>query len=181
MLNKKDVEMAIRGIQTRTRNLRTDIQSVSIEIILHAYIHGDVTLADSMMTAMRAMDRQTWAMWLIQNGPFTLNKTTGKFNCNKEKRRLHATNTEEELRELLESANDWWEATKSVKEIARALDVAARIQSVATSITNATNEGKDVKIDAEAIRSAIQNLKLALDAAGHHADVVSLENYKKAA
>lgn len=181
MLNKKAVEMAIRGIQTRTRNLRTDIQSVSIEIILHAYIHGDVTLADSMMTAMRAMDRQTWAMWLTQNGPFTLNKTTGKFNCNKEKRRLHATNTEEELREVLESAGDWWEATKSVKEIARALDVASRIQSVATSVTNAINEGKDIKIDRDAIRSAIQNLKLALDAAGHAADMASLENYKKAA
>lgn len=180
IISKKDLEMKIRGVQLRTRNLREDIQGLSVEIILHAYLHGDVTLADSMMSALRSMDRQTWAMWIVQHGPFTLNKTTGKFNLNKEKRRLHVTNTEDELRELLASADNWWEATKSVKEIARALDVASRIQSVATSVTNAINEGKDIKIDADAIRSAINNLKLALDQAGHNSDMAKVQNLKAA-
>lgn len=181
MISKKDLEMKIRGIQSRTRNLRDDIQTVSVEIILHAFVHGDVTLADNLMSALRAMDRQTWAMWITQHGPFTLNKTSGKFNLNREKRKNHATNTEEELRELLSSAGDWWEATKSVKEIARALDVASKIQSVATSITNAVSESKDVKVDIDAIRSALNNLQIALRQLGHSEDVKAISEYKKAA
>lgn len=179
MISKKDLEMKIRGVQARTRNLRTDIQNLSVEIILHAFVHGDVTLADSMMAALRAMDRQTWAVWITSHGPFTLNKTSGKFNLNREKRKNYITNTEEELRDLLASVGDWWEATKSVKEIARALDVASKIQSVATSISNAVSENKDVKVDKDAIRSALKNLQLALRALEHGEDVKSVDEAKR--
>jgi hypothetical protein len=162
MLTSTEIKTKIAGIGTRTSNLRADIQALSVQIVLHAYIHGDVTLADKLMTAIRALDRTAWARWMTHNGPFILDKTTGNFKLNKERRKLFASNTEEEIVGELELAGNWWDSTPSAKSVARALDVASRILSVANSINKARDEGTDIKVDRDAIRSALVNLNLAL-------------------
>jgi hypothetical protein len=164
MLTSTEIKTKIAGINTRTQNLRADIQSVSIQIVLHAYIHGDVTLADKLMTAIRALDRTAWARWMAHNGPFVLEKETGLFKLNKAKRKLFASNTEDEIMNELALVGNWWGSTPSAKSVARALDVASRILSVANSVNKAREEGTDIKVDRDAIKSALMNLNLALTA-----------------
>jgi hypothetical protein len=162
MLTSTEIKTKIASINTRTSNLKADIQAVSMQIVLHAYIHGDVTLADRLMTAIKAMDRTAWARWLTKNGPFILDKETGEFKLNKAKRKMHSSNTEEEIVRELELAGNWWDSTPSAKSVARALDVAGRILSVANSVNKARDEGTDIKVDRDAIKSALMNLNLAL-------------------
>ena len=72
----KRVKKQIGSIKTRNATLRKMIQSTLNEIAAHAYQHGDVTLFDQLLDAVRGQDRTALIEWIEEYG-FAQMRTSG--------------------------------------------------------------------------------------------------------
>ena len=78
----KRVKKQIGSIKTRNATLRKMIQSTLNEIAAHAYQHGDVTLFDQLLNAVRGQDRKALIDWIEEYG-FARIRPEGTFGKNK--------------------------------------------------------------------------------------------------
>lgn len=157
MKTRKQIATAIRGLARSTATLRDKIHEVAVDIAEHVITHGDVTLADDLFAAVRGVDRHALAGWLNSYACAKLDPNTGKFRLNKDRRSATTWDAE-----VAASWPKWYEATKTAEQVAKDLDVAGRIESLAKSIAKASEKDRDVKIDRQAIAGALKNLELAM-------------------
>lgn len=162
LMTAKLIGTKTRSISARSKSLREDIQEVAIQVSAHAFLHGDVTLANNLLTAATGCNKLALIGWLSAHGPFIHDKTTDKCKLNKAKRELVVTNTQEEILSSFEEVENWWEFAGEPKE-SRALDVLARINALTKTVETAKKEGREVKgTDEEDIKAAIVTLLASL-------------------
>lgn len=66
--NNKRITKQIKSIAGRNKTLRNMIQSTLCEIAAHAYQHGDVTLYNKLLDAVRGQDRKALIDWIEEYG-----------------------------------------------------------------------------------------------------------------
>jgi len=64
----KRIAKQIKSIAGRNKTLRNMIQSTLCEIAAHAYQHGDVTLYNNLLDAIRGQDRKAIIDWIEEYG-----------------------------------------------------------------------------------------------------------------
>lgn len=159
MFNKSQIAAKIRSVSTRSAKLRTDIQIILVNIAGHAYEHGDVTMYDKLFAATSGVNRKKIAEWIRDYGFARLDGKTGAFKLNKKARSEVDFDTGEDVVVYLalEAAN-WWEGEADAKTIAKELDIAKRIESLAAALDMAIQDGKVVKLDERAFNKAQEHL-----------------------
>ena len=163
MLTKKQLNAKIASVSKRSAALRADIQTILINAAAHAYQHRDVGAFTRLFAATSGMNRKLIAKWAQAHGFARLDAETGTFKLNaKAHKESDFANGEDVVVYLTDNAPDWWEGEESGKDIARQLDVAARIKSLASQIKNAANKNTQVTIDASEINAAMAMLKEAI-------------------
>lgn len=147
MLNAKQLNQKIAGVRKSAKAVRENIQVVLVNATAHAYEHGDVTFFTKLFDATIGVDRKAITKWAHEYAPVRL--TEKGFRLNKAKRAAMDFATGEEVVEYLsdsENCPNWWEAVDSAEQVARALDVSSRLESLAKSIDKAVAEGNVVKL-----------------------------------
>lgn len=67
----KKLADAIKSIGVRAAKLDTEIHVAAVSVSVHAYEHGDITLATKLVDALgKGMRRNALLAWLIKYGPF---------------------------------------------------------------------------------------------------------------
>lgn len=120
-----------------------EIQALAVIVLLHAVRHGDVTLADELMSACgKGMRRSALEAWFVNNGPFVV--VEGKFGLNKELAKKMRAQSDEAITESLASLK--WEEAKKAKAVVTKLDCAAEIDRALAKLSKAV-EGADESVN----------------------------------
>lgn len=160
MLTKSQIKSRIATVSRQDQRLRDSIQTVLVNIAGHAFEHGDVTMYDMLMGAMRGANRKVVVKWIADNGFARLDASTGTFKLNKAARRNADFADGSACVEYLETEGPkWFDDVETAQQIAKALDVAKRIESVANSVENAIKDGKAVELNEIAIHKALRHLQ----------------------
>jgi len=118
----KRVKKQIGSIKTRNATLRKMIQSTLNEIAAHAYQHGDVTLFDQLLDAVRGQDRKALIDWIEEYG-FARIRPEGTFGKNKTAVDAADFADAQAVYDAYSAADTtvipWFDFVKSVKQIAK--------------------------------------------------------------
>ena len=166
MLTPKQLTAKISGIAKRNATLRDDIQTVLIHAAGHALKSRDVTFFTNLLTSVVGQDRTAITKWVHAFGLAKLDSNTGSFKLNKSAHKdcaFSETEAEEYVEELTRSAANWYDMCDDAKSIARALDVAKRIEALASSLDKAIEEGKAITFSEGAIKVATMKLQRSLE------------------
>lgn len=121
----KRINGQIKAIGNRNKTLRNMIQSTLCEIAAHAYQHGDVTLFNKLLGAVRGQDRKAMIDWIEEYGfaQMRSGEHAGTFGLAKSKvkdadyadaQAVYDDYTAEDT-----TVKPWFEFTKSVSQIAK--------------------------------------------------------------
>jgi len=157
MLTKKEISRKIRGISSRNAKLRDDIHEVLCHSAGHVVEHGDVTNIAELFNAVTGQDMVALVKWSQDRAFIRVDPKTGTVRLNKAARNAYDGTGDELVSELLDGPK-WYETACTVEKAARALDVAARLESLAKSISQKAANGEQVKADMQAIESAYRNV-----------------------
>lgn len=164
MLTIKQINTKIRGIAKRNATLRDDIQTVLVNIAGHALQTRDVSAFTLLFNSVVGQDREAIAKWATEYGLAKLDKNTGAFKLNNAAHKACDCETGDEyVARLMESAPNWYEACATNEQVAKALDAAKRIESVASAIDKAIEEGKAIKFSDGAAELAMKHLHRAVE------------------
>ena len=164
MLTSKELNAKIAGIRKSTAALRESIQIVLVNAAAHAYIHGDVTAYTRLIDATSGMNRKRIAVWVRDYGLAILQKD-GTFSLNKTARaETDFADGDAMVTYLMDEARPWYADEETPAQIAKELDVAARLKALTSQIKNASQNNTVVKVDFKAAREAIAALETVLAA-----------------
>lgn len=166
MLTSKQLNDMIVSFGKSTAAMREDMQTILINAAAHAYQHGDVTFYDRLFDNASGVNRKLATQWVHDFGFGSLGKD-GKFKLNKDARGKADFKDGLECYNWLQlNARPWYAKEESMTEVAKALDVAARINAIAASVGKvASGDHKtynEVTVDPAAINRAMAALKAAL-------------------
>lgn len=163
MFTRKQLTRKISGIAKRNAALRDDIQEVLIHTAGHALQSRDVSFFTQLFNAVVGQDRKAIAAWAQEYGLAKLDGETGTFKLNKSAHKACDCETGEEYVErLLETAPAWYDGVDDASAVAKALDVAKRIEGVAKALDKAIEDGKAISFSDNAIAAARQHLQRSL-------------------
>jgi hypothetical protein len=133
-MEKTQIQAAIGKIGEAAAKLAKDVQSVAIEVTMHALTHGDVTLADNLVDALgKGLRRASLRAWFEVNGPFYLPRGKTSFALDKERAKKLRAIPEAELRETL--AKNLWEEAKPEEAVVTVLDCTAKVDAFIKRMT----------------------------------------------
>lgn len=158
LLTKKQLTNKIDGIGKRTTTLRQDIHETLCHAAGHAYEHGDVTSFTRLFNATSGMARKDIAAWVAEFGFARLTKD-GTYKLNKKTRGEADYASGAACAEYLLAERKWYENEMNAEEIVRALDVAKRMDSLASSIEKADKDDKPITMDVAAMNKASKRLR----------------------
>jgi hypothetical protein len=166
MLTSKQLNDMIVSFGKTTAAMREDMQTILINAAAHAYQHGDVTFFDRLFSNASGVNRKRAAKWVYDFGFATLTKD-GKFKLNKDARNKADFKDGLECYNWLQAnARAWYADEESMDDIAKSLDVAARLNALSKAIRAVTKgESKthnEVSLDGHAINTALASLKAAI-------------------
>jgi len=172
MLTSKQLNDMIVSFGKSTAAMREDMQTILINAAAHAYQHGDVTFYDRLFANSSGVNRKLATKWVHDFGFATIDKD-GNFKLNKTERKKADFKNGLECYEWLQlNARYWYEKEESMADVAKALDVAARINAIAASVGKvASGDHKtynEVTVDPAAINRAMAALKAALIKSANH-------------
>lgn len=164
MLTEKQISTKIASIKRRNDTLRSDVHEILLQLAGHAYEHGRVTKYDVLFAATKGQDQEAIARWIGEYGFARLDKD-GRFKSNATARKECDLENGDDVIELLrETAPKWYEGVPDAQTIARKLDVAAQLESIAKRVMKAQNDDRDVDVDLHAIQHAFENVVTAVKA-----------------
>jgi len=124
----KRIAKQIKSIAGRNKTLRNMIQSTLCEIAAHAYQHGDVTLYDRLLDAVRGQDRKALIDWIEEYGFARMRSDKGTFGSVSQSTKEAAGYADGQAVFDDYTAPDttikpWFDFVKSVKQIAKDMNV----------------------------------------------------------
>jgi len=136
-MEKANILKAIGAIGKASAKLTRDVQACAVECVIHAVLHGDVTLADQLVDALGKQGRKaSLRAWFEINGCMFIARGAKTFSYDK-MHKLGKADTPE-LRESL-MAKPWEDAVPEAP-IVSVLDVAAKVDKFIESLTKQANE-----------------------------------------
>lgn len=170
MLTEKQINARVATIGKNSAKLRDQIQDVLVEIAGHAYQHGRVTAYDKLFAATSGVNRKKLTAWIHEYG-FARIQKDGTFKLNKAARKDAEFESGEAVVEYLrENAPAWYADEESAAQIKADLNVASRVQSLASQIEKANAEGRGIKVDYKEVHNALEALKGAIANTGDSLD-----------
>lgn len=144
--NVAAIKARIKTIGAARVKLVDNIQTAALEVTQHAHLHGDVTLANTLVTAVGAGMKQTaLLLWLQEFGPFVVaekaERAAGMLKYSKAK--LLGDESLEE--NMTAAAAKPWHDYKTEKDVDEFFNVAAALKS----LLNKADKGKVRPEDAE--------------------------------
>ena len=159
MLTLKQINARITTISNNSAKLREQIQTVLINIAAHAYVDGRVTQYQALFNATSGVNRKRMVKWIHDHG-FARIQQDGSFKVNKAARKdASFDDGEAVIKYLTENAPYWFADEETAAQVKADLDVAARVQSLASQVTKAANEGRHVKVNIRDLNNALEALK----------------------
>lgn len=159
MLTTNQINARIKTIGNNSAKLREQIQTVLINIAAHAYEHGRVTEYQALFNATSGVNRKKMTAWIHDHG-FARIQKDGSFKVNKAARKDAAfDNGDAVVKYLTENAPYWYADEETAAQVKADLDVAARVQSLASQIAKANAEGRHVKVNVRDLNNALEALK----------------------
>ena len=136
-MEKTQILKAIGAIGRTTAKLTKDVQACAVECVIHAVLHGDVTLADNLVTALGKQGRKTsLRAWFEINGCMFIAKGAKTFSYDKH-HKLGKADTPE-LREVLMA--ELWEEAIPEPVPASVLEIAAKFDKFLDTLTKQATE-----------------------------------------
>jgi len=158
MLTMSQINTKIAGIKKSATSLRDNVHIVLVNCAAHAYVHGDVTAYEKLFEATSGMNRKRMAKWIRDFG-FANIQEDGSFKLNKRMRnQTDFADGDAVIDYLEENARAWYADEESASDIARELDVAARLKSLKSQVKNAASKNTVVKVDFPEIKTAMAEL-----------------------
>lgn len=170
-MKKELIQKAIGAIGRTTAKLTVDVQHCAVECVVHAVLHGDVTLADSLVDALGKQGRKaSLRAWFEINGCMFIAKGAKTFSYNK----FHKLGKEDtpELREAL-MAKPWEDAIPEPQAVS-VLEIGAKFDKFMDTLTKQAN---DVATAGGAVHGKALLEHMVRAAAEFHAREVLSERY----
>ena len=144
-MKKELIIKAIGAIGRTTAKLTKDVQATAVECVIHAVLHGDVTLADQLVDALGKQGRKSsLRAWFEINGCMYIARGSKTFSYDKF-HKLGKADTPE-LREAL-MAQPWEDAVPEPEAVS-VLEIAAKVdkflEKLTKDATDATQAGTPV-------------------------------------
>jgi hypothetical protein len=140
MMDKKQIQARIGKIGRAIATITKDVQETAVEITFHALAHGDVTLADELISALgKVARRQSLLAWFEKNGPFVFQSLGKKFCLDKERAKEMRKANPDELRAKL-MALPWQDALPE-PELASTLDCSEAVDKFLKRLHKQVQEG----------------------------------------
>ena len=168
MLSRKVITSKIADIRKSAKSIRGRIQTCALHIAAHAFDSGDISQATDLFRAMgTGSNQKALVKWFCDVGLAKFDGKAGTFKVNKAARNAarEQYGTAKAFLEALAMERNFWEQAATAAEIAKELDAAKRVLSLASAIDKAVENGVVVKLDVEAIANARAALDNALEAA----------------
>ncbi len=139
-MDKKQIQARIGKIGRAIATLTKDVQETAVEITFHALAHGDVTLADELISALgKVARRQSLLAWFEKHGPFVFLSSTKKFGLDKERAKELRKADPKELREKLMALP--WQEAQPEPELASTLDCSEAVDKFLKRLHKQVQEG----------------------------------------
>jgi len=136
-MEKTQILKTIGAIGRTAAKLTKDVQACAVECVVHAVLHGDVTLADQLVDALGKQGRKaSLRAWFERNGCMFIAKGAKTFSYDKY-HKLGKTDTPE-LREVL-MAQPWEDAVPEAAPVS-VLEIGAKFDKFLDSLTKQANE-----------------------------------------
>jgi hypothetical protein len=136
-MSKESILKAIGSIGKASAKLTKDVQLCAVECVIHAVLHGDVTLADQLVDALGKQGRKaSLRAWFEINGCMFIAKTAKTFSYDK-MHKLGKADTPE-LREAL-MAKPWEDAVPEAAPIS-VLEIGAKFDKFMDTLTKQAND-----------------------------------------
>jgi hypothetical protein len=124
-LTLKQINARIQSIGKSAQKLRDDIQEVAVSIIGHAFAHGDVTPAATLVKACgKSVDRQALVSYFEDMGCMIWNPKDEGFKVNK------AARKDAEFDEQYVDSVKWYDYGRETRQLTSRFDWLARVESL---------------------------------------------------
>lgn len=170
-MQKAEILKAIGSIVKQAAKITRDVQACAVECVIHAVLHGDVTLADQLVDALGKQGRKaSLRAWFELNGCMFIAKGKQTFSYDK----LHKLGKADtpELREKL-MAKPWEEAKPEAPAVS-VLEIAAKFDKFMDVLTKQANDAASAGIPVHG-KALLDHMVKA--AAEFHAREILSENY----
>lgn len=148
----KRISGQIKAIGNRNKTLRNMIQSTLNEIAAHAYQHGDVTLFDRLLDAVKGQDRTALIEWIEEYGFATMRTSgpkSGTFGKNKDAVEAADFADGQAVYDDYSADNTkvvpWYDFVKSVKQIAKDMTMPQLLNALMAKAADHANPESDLK------------------------------------
>jgi hypothetical protein len=139
-MDKKLIQARIGRIGKAIATLTKDVQETAVEIVFHALDHGDVTLADELISALgKVARRQSLLAWFEKNGPFVFQRMGKKFALDKERAKAMRKDDVDELRASLMAL--LWQDALPEPELVSTLDCSDAVDKFLKRLHKQVQEG----------------------------------------
>ena len=145
----KRITGQIKAIGNRNITLRKMIQSTLNEIAAHAYQHGDVTLFDRLLDAVKGQDRKALIDWIEEYGFATMRSDKGTFGSNKtavkEGTYVDGQAVYDDYAAADTLVKPWYDFVKSVKQIAKDMTMPQLLNALMAKAAEHANPDSDLE------------------------------------
>lgn len=145
----KRITGQIKAIGNRNKTLRNMIQSTLNEIAAHAYQHGDVTLFDRLLDAVRGQDRKALIDWIEEYGFATMRSDKGTFGSSKTAVKEGTYADGQAVYDDYSAADTlvkpWYDFVKSVQQIAKEMTMPQLLNALMAKAVEHANPDSDLK------------------------------------
>ena len=156
MLTAKELNQKIAGIRKSSDAIRRNIHEVLCNAAGHAYEHGDVTYFTKLIQATTGVNQKRIMGWIRDNGFATWNKEKNCYTVNKSARAdADFADGHEVAMHLFTEVDAWYVEAEKPSDIAKELDLVARIKSLRAQ---STKGDKVIKVDFAALKSEMEGL-----------------------
>lgn len=146
----KRIAKQIKSIAGRNKTLRNMIQSTLCEIAAHAYQHGDVTLYDRLLDAVRGQDRKALIDWIEEYGFARMRSDKGTFGSVSQSTKEAAGYADgqavyDEYTAPDTTVKPWFDFVKTVQQIAKDMTMPQLLNALMAKAAEHADPESDLK------------------------------------
>lgn len=134
--DKATINAGIKDAGVRSKSLKNDIHVLAVSCLNHADLHGDITLANKLISAIGGVRAKVLQQWFCKFGKFKMNKDRTALEFAKGK--------ETALNDAIGTPFYSFEDKISSNAVASAFDINAAILSLVKRAEGAAKKGQEV-------------------------------------
>ena len=132
MRKSSAIKQTIKSLGRNTATIRDKFQAVLCEVAAHAYVNGDARLYNDVLEAASGLNRKAMSKWINTYGFARVTKDGVVLNKSARKEADFADG-DAVIAYLTNEVPAWHVTEESLEQIAKELDICARMESVINS------------------------------------------------